>query len=276
MSKQSFSRTAWRLIVTKPADGATNMAVDQAIAEAVVAGDELPTLRFYSWRPACVSLGQSQSADLLDLNRCAALGWHIVRRTTGGRTVLHANELTYSIAAPQDEPRVKGGVLASYQQLSLGLQAGLAMAGLLPKRSADGNSTSSSDDPACFNVASAYELLVNGKKLIGSAQMRSRGLVLQHGSIPLAGDIGRLADGLDLPERDREQLRQRLSQQATTVAAAAGQVINSAEMIRHLTNGFASALNLDFVPSQLTTAEQARAAQIRAEKFANIAWTYRK
>ena len=127
----------WRLIVTEPADGATNMAIDQAIAEAVAQGEVLPTLRFYSWHPACVSLGQSQSAALLDLNRCTALGWDIVRRATGGRTVLHIDELTYSIIAPENEPRVKGGVLASYQRLSLGLQAGLEAAGLLPKQASN-------------------------------------------------------------------------------------------------------------------------------------------
>ncbi|MGB1249343.1 MAG: lipoate--protein ligase family protein [Candidatus Promineifilaceae bacterium] len=276
MSYPNFNRSQWRLLIHESADGASNMAIDQAIGDAVRTGRSLPTLRFYRWQPACISLGQSQSADLLDQSRCATFGWQIVRRATGGRTVLHADELTYSIAIPQTDPRAKGGVLQSYQRLSLGLQAGLTLAGLAPQRAQKDSAVSVPNDAACFNTASVYELLVAGRKLIGSAQMRSRGLVLQHGSLPLRGDITRLIDGLNLDAGQRLAAKQRLLAQAITLSEAMGCEINSADLVTHLTNGFASALNIDFVSSQLSDDEQAHAAQIRAQKFANLAWTYRK
>ena len=274
MNRLNLKLSQWRLLITPPADGALNMAIDQAIGEAVAVGHVLPTLRFYRWQQPCVSLGQSQSADLLDLNRCTALGWHIVRRSTGGRAVLHHQELTYSIAAPLNEPRVKGGVLKSYQRLSLGLLHGLQLAGINAQRA--NKAERLQQGAACFDAPSDYELTVDGRKLIGSAQMRSRGLILQHGSIPLAGDIAQLVDGLQLSATDRLQSRAQLRSQATTLADVLGRRMDSAELIPHLTQGFATALNIEFVTQQLSRSEQTCAAQIRAEKFANAAWTYRK
>ena len=276
MSSPIVDHSQWRLVITQPADGASNMAIDQAIGEAVAAGDVLPTLRFYRWNPPCVSLGQSQSAELLDLNRCAHLGWDIVRRTTGGRAVLHHDELTYSIAAPLNEPRVAGGVLKSYQRLSLGLLTGLQLMGATPQRATSDKPVLSQQSAACFEIASDYELTIDGRKLIGSAQKRSRNLVLQHGSIPLSGDIAQLVAGLQLTSNKRAALQTQLRSQATTFAQVLGRRVDSAELIPHLTQGFATALNIKFITTPLSQHEQTRAVQIRAEKFANMAWTYRR
>ena len=86
-----------------------NMAIDEAILRAVAAGLAPATLRFYAWQPACVSLGQAQSFNDVDWEACAARGYHVVRRPTGGRAILHTDELTYSVTAPEAEPRVAGG-----------------------------------------------------------------------------------------------------------------------------------------------------------------------
>ena len=120
----------WRLLLSPFADGPANMAVDEAILQANAAGSRLPTLRFFGWTPPCLSLGYGQRAADVDLQRLAALGYDLVRRPTGGRAILHTDELTYSVIAPRDEPRVSGGVLESYQQLSAGLLAGLHHLGL--------------------------------------------------------------------------------------------------------------------------------------------------
>jgi lipoate-protein ligase A len=90
----------WRLITSGYGDGPRNMAVDEAILEAVAAGESPPTLRFYAWQPPCVSLGYRQPANVVDVERCAAAGWDVVRRPTGGRAILHVDELTYSVVAP--------------------------------------------------------------------------------------------------------------------------------------------------------------------------------
>ncbi|MCB0235394.1 MAG: hypothetical protein KDG58_14505, partial [Anaerolineae bacterium] len=107
----------WRLLVTPPAGGAWNMAVDEAIAVHAGRGDVPPTLRFYQWQPACVSLGRHQPLADIDMARCAALGYDLVRRPTGGRAILHTDELTYSVAGPQDDPALAGAVLDSYLRL---------------------------------------------------------------------------------------------------------------------------------------------------------------
>ncbi|MFQ5578331.1 MAG: biotin/lipoate A/B protein ligase family protein, partial [Anaerolineae bacterium] len=84
----------WRLLITPPADGATNMAIDEAILHALADGDGRPTLRFYRWEPPCLSLGYNQRAADADEAACRALGYTWVRRPTGGRAILHTNELT--------------------------------------------------------------------------------------------------------------------------------------------------------------------------------------
>jgi lipoate-protein ligase A len=96
----------WRCLFTPPARGAWNMAVDEAILETAGRGESLPTLRLYAWEPACLSLGYAQSCQDVDRARLQERGWEVVRRATGGRAILHVDELTYSVTAPPNEPRV--------------------------------------------------------------------------------------------------------------------------------------------------------------------------
>src|SRR6185503_17032916 len=177
--------TLWRLLLTRPARGAWNMALDQAILEHIGRGQSLPTLRLYAWEPACLSLGHAQPFADVDVNRLKARGWEVVRRATGGRAILHTDELTYSVIAPNEEPRVAGSVPESYNRLAQALL--LAVKNLeLPVESKEGKANgNSTPNPVCFEVPSAYEITVDGKKLIGSAQARKKEGVLQHGSLPL-------------------------------------------------------------------------------------------
>src|SRR3989337_4154135 len=99
--------TLWRLVITPPARGAWNMALDESILEQIGRGASLPTLRLYAWDPACLSLGHAQPFADVDMTRLKERGWEVVRRATGGRAILHTDELTYSVIAPNDEPRVR-------------------------------------------------------------------------------------------------------------------------------------------------------------------------
>src|SRR5512140_660191 len=101
----------WRVVRTPAAPGAWNMAVDEAILEFAARGAVLPTLRLYAWDPPCLSLGYAQPSSDVDLETLRRRGWDLVRRPTGGRAILHTNELTYSVSGPQHEPRLAGGVL---------------------------------------------------------------------------------------------------------------------------------------------------------------------
>ena len=268
-------RATWRLLLPQAHDGATNMAVDEAIAEAVRAGNVLPTLRFYQWQPACLSLGRLQSAAAIDFPRCHDLGWDVLRRASGGRAVLHIDELTYSITAPEDNPLMQGGIMPSYRRLSEGLLAGLARAGLHADQTQQTHNPASKQTPICFDLPAAYEITYAGRKLIGSAQKRSRGVVLQHGAIPLSGDITRIVDGLKMSATERANERQRLRLLATTVSAESPCPFNLESFTRHLIGGLAEKLNIRFVVGELNANEQATAAKIRSEKYANDAWTQR-
>jgi lipoate-protein ligase A len=286
----------WRLLGTGLADGTTNMAIDEAILWAVAEGKSPPTLRFYGWEPPCLSIGYSQSMEgEVDVDKCRESGIGLVRRPTGGRAILHADELTYSVVAPQTEPRVAGGVIESYRRLSAGLVAGLRALGVdasqaltptppspLPLsrirergRGAQGGG-GEGQSAACFDAPSSYEITVDGKKLVGSAQVRKKSVVLQHGSLPLEGDMARIFDFLKMPsEERREELKQELRGRATSLELALGYSVPFEEVARHLAVGFAQALNLRLVPGQLSEHELALAKKLRREKYATREWNFR-
>ncbi|MER3459321.1 MAG: lipoate--protein ligase family protein [Chloroflexota bacterium] len=199
------------------------MAIDEAIVMAVGEGVAPPTVRFFAWQPPCLSLGYAQDAAEADVDRCRARGWDIVRRPTGGRAILHIDELTYSVVAPASDPRVAGGVLESYNRLSEALVAGLHHLGLMPERAKPIYQDRGALGAACFDGPAGYEITVGGRKLIGSAQMRRQGLVLQHGALPLEGDIARIAQALAFEsEGERRALEARLRFRATTLHLALG------------------------------------------------------
>ncbi|NJL93384.1 MAG: hypothetical protein HC915_06460, partial [Anaerolineae bacterium] len=110
-----------RLLLSPFQDGVTNMATDQAIMEAVGDGLVPPTLRLYGWQPACLSLGYAQRAEDVDLDRLRSRAWTLVRRPTGGRAILHTDELTYSLSFPQDHALAEGDILTSYRRISRAL-----------------------------------------------------------------------------------------------------------------------------------------------------------
>jgi lipoyl(octanoyl) transferase len=266
----------WRLIRQGPAQGTVNMAVDEAIARAAAEGLVPPTLRFYAWAPPCVSLGRHQPQAAVDARRCAELGYHIVRRPTGGRAILHTDELTYSVAARQDDPMMRGMVMDVYLRLSEGLVEGLRRLGVAAEP-APGTSRAGPDvSAACFEVPSAYEILAGGKKLLGSAQNRRSGYVLQHGSLPLTGDLTRLIECLVLPsDEERGNLRRSLTEHATTLEAAAGRSIGFDEAVDALADGFESALGIALLPADLTGTEQAWALESARDKYGHPDWTER-
>ncbi|HRW06550.1 MAG TPA: biotin/lipoate A/B protein ligase family protein [Caldilineaceae bacterium] len=274
-----FPAATWRLIVEEaPRSGAANMAVDQAIALACAQGDSPPTLRFYRWQPPAVSLGRHQPLADIDQRAVAERGYEIVRRSTGGRAILHTDELTYSVAAPSGEPRVQGGVMDAYLRLSNALVCGLQRLGLRADKAGGDVRAGKDVSAACFEVPSAYEITAHGRKLLGSAQSRRANYVLQHGSLPLVGDIGRLIDVLALSDQEAEPLRTQLIQHACTLADALGvEATNPAvqfeTVAKALVQGFSETLHLTFQPGHLTPQELQVTARLIREQYANPTWT---
>jgi lipoate-protein ligase A len=265
-----YPPSSWRLLNTADHDGATNMAIDEAILRGVADSSSPPTLRFFGWLPACLSLGQAQPASDVDFEACQALGVDVVRRPTGGRAILHVDELTYSVAAREDEPRVRGGIVESYRRLSEGLLAGLLRMGLPVRQVERPDDHDRDQGPVCFEAPSNYEIVFDGHKLVGSAQVRRNGALLQHGSLPLAGDIARIC-GVLSSKPDPERVRAR----AITVERTIGRVMSYETAARHMAEGFASALKLRLEPGDLTRQERAWADELRRDKYAADAWTHR-
>lgn len=279
MSTIDLPTATWRLIVEEaPRSGAANMAVDQAIAQACAAGESPPTLRFYRWQPPAISLGRHQRLAEIDQAAAAAHGYDIVRRSTGGRAILHTDELTYAVAAHTDEPRVQGGVMDAYLRLSHALIAGLRHVGLQADQAGADVRAGTDVSAACFEVPSAYEITVGSRKLLGSAQSRRARYVLQHGSLPLVGEITRLIDVLVLDEQEATRLRTQLASHACTLATALG-VADDNPAVRFeavaaaLVKGFQETLALTFQRGALTPAEAHHAARLIREQYANPAWT---
>jgi len=268
--------THWRLILNSPARGAWNMAVDESVLEHVRHGASLPTLRLYAWTPACLSLGYAQPFADVDMTRLRQRGWDVVRRATGGRAILHTDELTYSVIAPNDEPRVAGTVLESYNRLAQALL--LAVKNLeLPVEMKEGKAAGNgSTNPVCFEVPSTYEITANGRKLIGSAQARRKEGVLQHGSLPLTGDLTRICQALVFEnESAREEASKRLLDRATTVESALGRVVGWEMAAQAFIRAFEAQLGLSLEKGELSESESKRADELVKEKYDHPSWTER-
>ncbi len=270
---------SWRLLPTDIATGAANMALDEAILAAVTEGSSPPTLRFYGWAPPCLSLGRTQPAADVDWVACQAMGADVVRRPTGGRAILHTDELTYCLVTLDSDLRVAGGVLEGYRRLSAGLLAGLALLGAeatqASPRQGAGPRSATDPSPVCFEAASDYEILAAGRKLIGSAQFRARGGVLQHGTLPLHGDLARILHLLALSSQPREEERRRLACHAITLEELLGRIVPLDEAADALAQGFASALTLNLVPGTVTDRERTLAANLQRTRYATREWTNR-
>jgi lipoate-protein ligase A len=212
----------------------------------------------------------------------------VVRRPTGGRAILHVDELTYSLALLEVDPRAAGGVLDSYRRLSEGLLAGLSRLGVVANQAEGQRKATANVTAICFDTPSDYEITVRhasdsltgapspaGRKLVGSAQWRARGAVLQHGSLPLHGDIGRIVGYLAISESEREVQRRALRARATTLEKARGRLSALAQVAQGMAEGFAEALNLTFTRGTLTAQEQSLVTALRRERYANHDWTAR-
>ena len=254
------------------------MAIDEAILEFTALGEISPTLRLYSWNPPCLSLGYAQPIKDVNREKLRELGWDIVRRPTGGKAILHTDELTYSVCGPDSEPRLVGSILQSYQRLSTALLEALRLLGITADSvsKTDYREEIDEDNPVCFEVPSDYELTVNSRKLIGSAQARKKSGVLQHGSLPLFGDLTRILKVLNFPDdNSSQQAAERLLAHATTVNDILGYRGDWWLASNAFREAFQTTLNIDFQISGLTLPEGIRAFELYNEKYANPEWTER-
>jgi len=265
---ESPSARTWRLLVTEPTDGATNMAIDEALWLGRRAGALPPTVRFFAWAPPTVSLGYGQPLDRhLDVAACRRLGVGLVRRLTGGSAIYHdgpERELTYSVVAAADD--IGGGardLLHSYQWIGRALAAGLQALGAPVEMV--GVARGDEPTPAfCFARTGSCEIEVRGRKLVWSAQRRYGSTFLQHGSILLGVDASRLAAIFPTTDDPLAAL--------TTLEATLGHRPKLDDVAAALAAAFERAHGLDLRPDGLSAAETATVERLVRDKYATDAW----
>ncbi len=269
----------WRLIDSGLADAAANMAVDEAILLAHQAGKVPPTLRFYGWRPAAVSLGYAQrAAGEINLAACRARGIGVVRRLTGGRAVLHDAELTYSVVVGEGQAGVPATITAAYHYFSQGLLAGLARLGVearinIPRAAYGQRQPRSHASAACFDAPAHYEITAAGRKLVGSAQVRKGAAILQHGSLLLRFDPAALAAVLRSPVP--ADLAAMLAARAVGLEELLGRPLEWPELTAAMAAGFGEVLG-QLVPGRLTADEEQIAGELAAAKYRRDDWNLRR
>jgi len=254
------------------------MSVDDVLLEQII-NDESPTiLRLYAWEPACLSIGYAQPVAEVNFEKLQELYWNFVRRPTGGRAILHHHELTYAVIGNTNDPHLHGSVLDSYQHLSKALLQALQILGVNANSVKNMTDSTHGNDqnPVCFEVPSNYEITVAGKKIIGSAQARRREGILQHGSLPLTGDITDIIKVL-MFKNSQEQLQAslRLSVRATSIESILGFRVTWEEVADAFVEAFQNAFKISFVSSDLSSSELKRASELENEKYRNPEWVYR-
>ncbi len=265
----------WRFLNTGYQSPGMNMALDEAILLACEAGSAPPTLRVYGWRTPALSLGYAQSVfKEVDTDACRRHGIEIVRRPTGGRAVLHDDEVTYSVVMPITDQGGTPTLTEHYHLIGRALaeaftHLGLAVHLARPQRSVKARQAPS---PACFAALSRYELSVSGKKLVGSAQKRGRHALLQHGSIPLSLDRQRLFQCLKVPLDQRDALVREAYATMIAVHEAAPAPLALHDIHNALRHGFATAFATPVIAGDVHPGEWQMAYELYTTKYATAIW----
>ena len=257
------------------APGPRNMAVDEALMDAARRGETL--VRFYRWSPPCLSLGRNQPArGLYDRDAARELGVDVVRRPTGGRAVYHHREVTYAVAAPAGR---WGSLRESYALLNRALIAGLSAVGVPAAAARTGGATPGPSPRACFRDPLPGEVVVDGRKLVGSAQWRDGGALLQHGSVLLRAEQEmaerlRREDAEDVGRRSDPRARSDDSSE-TGLAEVLDREPSAEEVVAALREGFAEVLGIPLRPASLSDAEEERARELEP-RYRDDGWTWRR
>ncbi len=260
MQHQKTKATAtasWRLIVTPPASGASNMALDQALLESAGRQGFVPTLRFYRWSPPALSLGRFQPVEEIDLDACATAGVEVVRRPTGGKSILHLDDFTYSLVLPGNAG-LPPSVEAAYVVICAGIIAALGELGVEASLQHRANEDYRASGGACFAATTRADLVHAGRKLCGSAQVRRGGAILQHGSLFLRDRSQTLFSLLRFPSQQKRLAALRTYRTRCVTLQEAGCNATWEEVGEAFRRGFEEAFRVKVMEGRLTAAESER------------------
>lgn len=267
----------WRFINTNFNTAAYNMAVDEALLRSCQQGISDPVFRTYGWQPPGVSFGYTQDPlSEFNLDACRERGVDIVRRMTGGRAVYHHREVTYSVVALENEATLGGSIQQAYQVINQGLATGIAKLGVEPdfekaKFQPDREKVKS----PCFTAAARYELTYDGKKMVGSAQRKIENMLLQHGSILLAGHQLEMVTLTNFDRHRRQSLTQYLEKNTISISQILDRTVTFDELVPALKNGFAEQLKIELVEDELTPDEIKEIDRLVIEKYSQDEWNFK-
>lgn len=248
----------WRVIKNKAYDGAMNMAIDEAITISYKEGKCKPTLRFYTWNPNCLTMGYFQKLKKdVDEDKCKELDIDYVRRATGGRAVLHQNELTYSVVVGEDNKLMDKSINNSYKFISEGIVNGLKLEGIEVDNLSKGERINREKlSSACFNSHASYEITINNKKVVGSAQHRNDGVILQHGSIVLDFNVDDLYEIIKTKSPEvKERAKKFTLSKASGIENEIGRKIDIKNLEKSIIIGMSETFNVEFEEEDLTDYE---------------------
>ncbi|HII1484108.1 TPA: lipoate--protein ligase family protein [Staphylococcus aureus] len=272
----------WNFINTGSKDPYYNMAMDEALLNFVSRGEIDPVIRFYTWNPATLSIGYFQRLQKeIDIDKVKEKGFGLVRRQTGGRGVLHDKELTYSVIVPESHPNMPSTVTEAYRVISQGLLEGFKNLGFdtyfaVPKTPEEPQKLKQPRSSVCFDAPSWYELVVEGRKIAGSAQTRQKGVILQHGSILQDIDIDELFDMFIYKnERLKLKMKEAFVEKAVAINDISDEHITISQMEEAFEKGFKKGLNIELKPLELTEAQLAEVEEL-TEKYRSDEWMFRK
>jgi lipoyl(octanoyl) transferase len=278
-----MDKEVWRFIDSGNCSPSFNMALDEALLDWHSERKIPPVIRFYGWEPATLSIGYFQKVDKeIDLEAVKAHGLGFVRRPTGGRGVLHEHELTYSVIVSEDHPEMPKTVTEAYRVISEGILKGFHHLGLeayfaVPKTDEERSALKDPRSAVCFDAPSWYELVVEGRKVAGSAQTRQKGVILQHGSILLDLDEDKLFSLFKYPnERVKERMKSSFKNKAVAINEISPRRISLEEAKEAFYKGFAEGLNIELESYQLTEEELAYVNKIAKERYENDEWNFKR
>jgi len=268
----SKKRNRWRLILDGPRIAFMNMAIDEAIFSRTREERSIPTLRFFQWEKPSISYGYAVEVEKeLDIHYCQENDIPIVRRITGGGVVFHQCDITYSIIFPEDIVPATHSVLDSYKFINQIFIAGLKNFGITGNYYdlTEQRQPEPGGENVCFIKPTQYDVVYEGKKLVGNAQRRKKGYILNHGSLLFSNDYKEMLPCLKAPDPGK------MTEMATTIETLAGPNSTREAVINAIVEGFAKKLNIELIDSGLLPSEIGQADQYCREKYSTYQWNYR-
>lgn len=266
----------WGFLDSGTHDAATNMALDEMLLNWHSEGKIPPILRFYQWAGPSLSVGYFQNVErTMDLSALKRHNVSLVRRQTGGSAVLHDDELTYSIVVSEDRPYIPASIRQAYYILSKGILEGYAELGITVTQSKTIES-SKNRSAVCFEKPALYELMANGKKISGNAQMRKKGVLLQHGSIPRSIDKTMLFDLFRFPSEEiRTKKRHAFDKKATTIVQETDRNVSINDMKNAFKTGFQTGVGMNLTPFELADDQWDEVYQLAETKYRTPDWNFK-